>query len=528
MDLHHQLRVVRAWLPLLVASVVLAGAAAYYVSSLQPKVFEAKATLIVGQSLSGANPAYEQLLVSQDLSATYASVATTPAILAKVIQKLGLTETPEQLARRVSAFAAPGSTLVTITAQDGDPARASAVANALAQELITASSAGQTQQTDVQRSVIDGLAVTRGEITDTQSEIAQLSGLSSPTPAEEATLETLQGRLVTLLSTYATLLSSSTDNSANIVSLVQPAVTPDSPVAPYPLLTAMLAAMVAFLVVAAIAFVRETLNDLITDSDQVEETIGVATLGTINRMEATKGGPAMLLATVVSPRSPAAEAYRTLRANVEFASLDRPIHTLLVTSALGSEGKTVTAANLAVVFAQGGRRVLLVDADLRRPGAHEIFSLPNTYGLTTLIRGDAARGETVVQRTEQGNLYVLSAGPLPPNPAEVLGSKRMQSVVTSLSQDFDLLIFDSPPLEVFADSAVLSSFLDGTLLVVDAARSRRASVRRAAEALAKAKANMFGVVLNRLSSPVYADYARYYGLPAEAAAGANADSSRMT
>ncbi len=526
MDLHRQFRVVRAWLPLLVASIVLAGAAGYYLSSLQPKVFEAKATLVVGQSLSGVNPAYDQLLVSQSLSSTYASLATTPAIVAKVIQALGLAETPEQLVRRVSAEAAPGSTLLWITAQDGDPARASAIANAVSEELIAASTAGQGQQADVQQFLVADLAAIRAEITDTQSQITLLSRLSSLTPAQEATLETLQGRLVTLQSTYATLLAASTSNAANSVSVVQPAITPDAPVAPRPLLTAMLAAMVAFLFMTAIAFVKESLDDTISDSDQVQETVGLATLGTIARMNTGKGGPAMLLATVRSPSSPATEAYRTLRANVEFASLDRPIRTLLVTSALPSEGKTVTAANLAVVFAQGGRRVLLVDADLRQPGAHEIFALPNTRGLTTLIQSDDARLETVVQRTEQDNLYVLSTGPLPPNPAEVLGSKRMQSVVASLTSNFDLLVFDSPPLEVFADSAVLSSFLDGTLLVVDTARGRRAPVRRAADAVEKAKGNLFGVVLNRLSSPAYADYARYYGPPAEIPAAASADSSR--
>ncbi len=517
---------VRAWLPLLVLSGALAGAAAYYVSSHQPNVFEASATLIVGHSLAGANPDYDQLLVSQGLSATYASVATTPAILAKVIGKLSLKDTPDQLAQRVSASAAPGSVLLTITAQDGDPARAAALANAVSEELIATSAAGQGQQTEVLTPTNADLEATRGEITDTQSEIAQLSSLSTPTPTQEATLETLQGRLATLLSTYATLLSSATNNGANSVSVVQPAVTPGSPVSPHPLLTALLAAMVALLVVAGIASVKEVLNDTIADSDQVLETIGLATIGTIIRMKGGNEGPSML-ATRGSPRSPAAEAYRTLRANVEFASLDRPIKTLLVTSALPTEGKTVTAANLAVVFAQEGRRVLLVDADLRQPGAHAIFALPNMHGLTTLIGSDDAQLETVVQATEQENLYLLSAGPLMPNPAEVLRSKRMQSVLTLLSADFDLLIFDSPSLEIVADSAVLSSLLDGTLLVVDAARSRRAPVRRAAETLAKARANMLGVVLNRLPSPVSADHARYYGPRDKVAAGASADLSQM-
>jgi capsular exopolysaccharide synthesis family protein len=523
-DLRRLFRVVRAWFPLLVASVVLAGAAAYYISSHQPNVFQARATLVVGQSLAGVNPTDDQLLVSQSLAATYSSVATTPALLTKVIDKLGLKDTPERLAQRVSASATPGSVLLTITAQDGDAARAADLANAVSEELIAAAAGGQSQQTEVLTPISADLEATRGEIAATQSEIAQLSVLSTPTPTQEATLETLQSRLAMLLSTYATLLTSPMNNAANSVSVVQPAVTPDSPVSPHPPLTALLAAMVAFLVVTAIAYAKEALDDTIADSNQVLETLGLATIGTIMRVKGGKEGPSML-AAMRSPRSPAAEAYRTLRANVEFASLERPIKTLLVTSALPAEGRTVTAANLAVVFAQEGRRVLLIDADLRQPGAHAIFALPNMHGLTTLMRSDDAGLETVIQATEQENLYLLSAGPPLANPAEVLRSKRMHSVLTRLSADFDLLIFDSPPLEIVADSAVLSSLLDGTLLVVDAARSRRAPARSAAETLATAKANMLGVVLNRLSWQASTDYARYYGPQARVAAGAGSDSS---
>ena len=157
------------------------------------------------------------------------------------------------------------------------------------------------------------------------------------------------------------------------------------------------------------------------------------------------------------------------RTNIEFSALDKPIQTLLVTSAVPGEGKTVTAANLAVVFAQAGRRVLLVDADLRKPGVHIIFDLPNAHGLTTLLRGADVSLDSVVQATEQENLRVLTTGPLPPNPAELAGSKRMRTVVDLLTGAEDLVIFDSPPLQAVTDAAILGSFLDATLFVIDAA-----------------------------------------------------------
>lgn len=525
MELRRQLTIIRAWMRLLVVSVVLAGVAAYLISSVQSKVFEAKATLIVGQSLSGINPDYNQLLVSQRLSTTYASVATTRPILEKVIQKLSLNETPADLTPRVTATAAPDSALLTITARDGDPLRAAAIANSIAAELVSASPAVQGQQADVLNSIGQDLAAIRNDIQTTQSEIDDLTAISDRTTAQEASLERLQARVLSLRSTYATLLSFSSYNVANLLTVVQPAATPDAPVSPRPLLAALLAAVVGFLAAGAIAFIVEYLDDTIKEPSHVEETVALPTLGSIKRMKGARDLAMYQLATLLYPRSAAAEAYRKLRTNLEFAAIDAPIRTLLVTSAAPSEGKTVTAANLAIVFAQAGRRVLLVDADLRQPGVHEILDRPNTVGLTALLRVDNPRYTDVVQKTDQENLDVLSTGPLPPNPAELLGSQRMKHVVGALQQTYELLIFDSPPLEVVTDAAVLSSFVDGTILVVAAGRSRREPVRRAHEALTKAGAKVLGVVLNGLSKEAYPGY-QYYEPDAELAGGAKVESGR--
>jgi capsular exopolysaccharide synthesis family protein len=185
--------------------------------------------------------------------------------------------------------------------------------------------------------------------------------------------------------------------------------------------------------------------------------------------------------------------------NLEFASVDAPLHTLLVTSAAPGEGKTTTASNLAVAFAQSGRRVLLVDADLRWPGVQKYFNLPNVYGLTTLLRGEETDVNAVAQSSEQANLRILTTGQLPPNPAEQLGSQRMQAVLGLLRQSADLVIFDSPPLQAVADAAVLSAFTDATLLVIDAGHSRRRHVRMASATLIRAGARVLGVVLNRVA-----------------------------
>ncbi len=197
-----------------------------------------------------------------------------------------------------------------------------------------------------------------------------------------------------------------------------------------------------------------------------------------------------------SPQSQAAEAYRTLRTNIQFSSLDRDLRTLLVTSAGPSEGKSTVLANLAITIAESGRRVIAADCDLRRPGLHRLFGLRETPGLTTmLLEGDA---DPPLQTTAVPHLRVLASGPLPPNPAELLASERMAGVISRLAEHADLVLFDSPPVAAVSDAAVLAARVDGVLLVVDAGRTRRDTARQAKEQLERVGARLLGVVLNNV------------------------------
>ena len=275
------------------------------------------------------------------------------------------------------------------------------------------------------------------------------------------------------------------------------------------------------LLAVGIVLALEYLDDTVKSSDDVEAVTGLPTLGTILKMKGDGGRSEIYrLATLLYPRSPAAEAYRTLRTNVEFATVDEPARTLLVTSSIPGEGKTTTASNLAVAFAQSDRRVILLDADLRKPGVHKLFGLPNTVGLTSLLRRDEAGIDDVAQATEQANLRVITTGPLPPNPAELLRSQRMRTILEQLTAAADLVILDSPPLQAVTDAAILASITDGTLLVVDAGRTRRGAARNGREALAKADARTLGAALNRLSGRAAGDYVYYdyYGTSGKDAA----------
>lgn len=199
------------------------------------------------------------------------------------------------------------------------------------------------------------------------------------------------------------------------------------------------------------------------------------------------------LITLTDPRSPGAEAYRALRTNLMFSSLDHPLGTLLVTSAAPEEGKSTTLANLAVTLAQGGRSTILVDCDLRRPRQHEIFGLPAAPGLSNAIL-DKVEAPDLLPTGVEG-LSLLPAGDLPPSPADLLGSRRMEALIANLKSRADLVLFDAPPIVAVTDAALLASKLDGVLLVVSAGHTRREHAQRAKALLEKIHVRIVGTVL---------------------------------
>lgn len=209
----------------------------------------------------------------------------------------------------------------------------------------------------------------------------------------------------------------------------------------------------------------------------------------------TLTSPDRTLITLRDPGSLAAEAYRTLRTNIQFSSLDRPLKTLLITSTDPDEGKSVTLANLAVTMAQAEQRVLMVDCDLRRPSLHTIFGLTNEQGLTSAIL-DQGAGELPIQATTVPGLSLLASGPLPPRPADLLGSRRMGVMLERLHAEADIILIDTPPVVAVTDAAVLAPKADGVLLVLQAGHTRRDRAREARQILEKVKAHIVGVVLN--------------------------------
>ncbi|MCM3386835.1 CpsD/CapB family tyrosine-protein kinase [Ureibacillus chungkukjangi] len=216
------------------------------------------------------------------------------------------------------------------------------------------------------------------------------------------------------------------------------------------------------------------------------------------------------IVVATNPKSINSEQYRTIRTNINFSMPDQELRTLLVTSASPSEGKSTTASNIAAVFSQEGKKVLLVDADMRKPTTHHTFKIRNTHGLSSILTRQCEVHEAV-QATDIENLYILPSGPIPPNPAELLASKNMEAVKNRLLEDYDLLVFDTPPILSVADAQIVSNKTDGTVLVINTGKSQKESALKAKELLEAAKANVLGVILNNFKIEDSHYYYYYYG-----------------
>src|SRR5512143_4141228 len=215
------------------------------------------------------------------------------------------------------------------------------------------------------------------------------------------------------------------------------------------------------------------------------------------------------LVTIQDPRSPAAEAFRTLRTNIMFAALSSPIQTLILTSPAPDEGKSSTVANLAVTMVQAGHRTILVDADLRRPSQHTLWNLSNDRGLTSMMLDENALAEPPLCSVNLDNLALLTSGPLPPNPADLFGASRMEDVLAALKARAEYVLFDAPPVLAVTDTALLASKLDALLLIIKAGATHRDHAQRAKELLQRANIRIIGVALS--NAPRDTSMTSYYG-----------------
>ena len=498
------------WWWLILTAVIVAAGVSLFATSTQDPVYEAKTTLMIGRAIEDPNPSNAQFNTGQQLAATYADIARREPVRNATMVALGLENwLPRYLVRPIQ-----NTQLIEIIVTDTNSQRALAVANELGNQLILQSPTNPQQEEQDRlnfiNSQLDELEI---QIQDTQDEIVlrqdELGNLVSAAKILETQnqVSALQAKLTTLQTNYSSLLNNTQTGAINTLSVIERA-TKAGQVGPNAPITVLTAVGIGLILAAGAAYLLEYQDNTVKSPNDVNRLVKLPVLAGIGQIKGED--PESKLITIQQPRAPISEAYRKLRTGIQFASIDNPDHsTLLVTSSNPSEGKSITAANLAAVMAQTGNRVLVLDADLRRPTQHSLFSLSNGRGLTSLLlKIDTARSQEevktlidqIVHPTSVKGLHVLTSGPIPPNPSELLDSSRMKLTLAALSQHYDIVVLDSPPVLAVTDAAVLSRLANNIVLVAYAGQTQRAHLKQAVEQLQDIKANIIGVVLNRLSA----------------------------
>ena len=381
----------------------------------------------------------------------------------------------------------------------------------VAPDAFTQEMAALQEELDTQRSLLASYKKTytdllaSGKIENSTNEIDRL----------QKNIDLYQQIYLDLLNNRETIQLERMQNMPNIVQL-NPAIASEHPVSPRILLNTLLGAIAGLILAVAFVLLRDFLDTSVKSSEEIERSLGISVIGRIlhlNPEENQSSGPFV----INQPRSPAAEAFRSLRTNLDFMSIDEPLKSILVSSPGMSEGKTTIAANLASIIAQGGKRVVIVDADFRRPRLHEEMNVPNRVGLSDVFRDRISLLEAT-QKIGDFDLFVITAGEKPPNPAELLGSEKMKQLLRELKEKYDIVIVDSTPT-VVTDSQLVSARVDGVLLVLSIGKTDAEAARIAVEQYQRAGARILGGVMNNIHTGAqgygYTSYEYAYGETAQ-------------
>jgi capsular exopolysaccharide synthesis family protein len=518
-DIRDYLMVLKArkWTILMVLFLVVVSALAFALQ--QTPLYEARARVLVQPLPSGPQSTAPLQAVISD---TESQLIASEPIASLVIEDLDLERTSvEGLLRTLTVQGITGTQvfsgaqILELVYVSDNPNQASEITNSFAENYIQYR-AEQALATVVEarRSAQRKIQAASQQVTDITEDITNAHKAGDDALA--TTLELQRNVLLTRLGVLQQRMDDLQPNESirsGSAQVIESATTPKSPSSPNYLKIGALSILLGVGLGVGLAFLRDRLDDRFSGKADVERATGVPVLATVPKFVPGKKKRSKDLVVITDPAGSASEAYRSLRTNLQFVATQRRLKSVLVTSPAAGEGKTVTTANLALALAQAGRRVVLISADLRRPTVEHYFGLSNEKGLSTglLEEGDL---RDCIQDPGVPNLRVISSGPVPMNPAELLASPRLVDWIRELESSCDLVLLDSPPILAVADAAIITRLVGGTVLVVDASSTHRSATMHAKQALEKAGGSIIGVVINALdpqqSSEGYYGYGSYY------------------
>ncbi len=516
-DLRQYISLLWRWAWLIILAAILAGGAAYVTSRLQDPVYQATTTMLINEAPNSKASEYQAILTSERLARTYSEMLTKRPVLDDVYTRLALEDTyksSDAIGGAISVQLVRDTQLIELRVEQTNPELAALIANAVVDVFIAQNEALQTSRfAESKVSMEEQLQRLDGQIHNTVAEIETLTKEGD----REVELQRLESELVQYRQSYSNLLQSyeqirltEAEATSNVVQ-IEPARVPKNPIRPRVMMNTVMAAAVGAMLAVGAIFLMEALDDTIKSPDDITRYLGLPILGTILNHTPEDGNPIVSL----TPRSPTAEAFRSLRTNIRYASVDSPIRSLLITSSSASEGKSTVAANLATVLAQGGDPTILVDADMRRPTQHQKLNLNNQFGLSSffvfqsLFEKISQLPNGTIQNSKTEGLSVMTSGKRPPNPSELLASEKMVNLMNLIAENWDIAIIDSPPVLAVTDSTVLAPRVDGVVLVVRPGETKVEAARQAVQQLKRVGANLLGVVLNGVD-PRSSRYGYYY------------------
>jgi capsular exopolysaccharide synthesis family protein len=513
---------------LLILAPLVAGTVAFIQVSRQQDLYRASSTVEINPPTMGMDTYsyYDSSIV-----ATYQQLITTSGVLGPVIDNLNLPYTESELRAKITTEPITNTRLMRIGVSDPNPETASALAHEIAQQFQSFAQARTIEKASPYREALNQqIAATQAKIDTTQQLIDNLVAEKDVTsPDVAAQIDTLRTNLTDLQNTYGQLILSANQmdlqeaGAQTGVVVVQEAAPPGAPYAPNVRLYTLLALMAGLCIGVGAVFLLEYLDNTTKVDTPYNELVGAPLMTTLPIVPSMSKLPHQLF-ILDQPMSPESEAIRLLRANVEFAIASSEINTLAVTSAGPGEGKSTVTANLAVAMAQAGYSVVVIDADMRRPAQHEAFDLSNERGLSTLLARPDLDWNTVARSNADLKLKVITAGPIPPNPGDLLKSNRFENLLNSISSECDMVVIDTPPALAVSDALVVADVARDVLLVCRASETRVDRLQSAAEALPET-ARVIGVALNYQKRAKSESYYYYYGSDDSSSSNGNTPSS---